>query len=108
MKLGRVLLLLAAFSFAFCGFALAQDQAKPAKVTKTAQKCEAQFKAMDKDGKGSITLDDFLAGCKHCNKAKREAAFKAKDVNGDGKLTQDEFCAKKSKAKPKEKVEKTK
>jgi len=54
------------------------------------QTCEAKFKAMDKDGKGYITLDEFLAGCKHCGKAKREAAFKAKNLGGDGKLTLDE------------------
>jgi Ca2+-binding EF-hand superfamily protein len=101
MKLVKVLLLAAAFSFAFSGIGLAQDQAKPAKVTKTMQKCEAKFNAMDKDGKGYITLDEFLAGCKHCNKAKREASFKEKNLKGDGKLTLDEYCAKKSKAKPK-------
>jgi hypothetical protein len=103
MKLVKMMLLLTIFSFAFCGIALAQDQAKPAKVTKTMQKCEASFKAMDKDGKGYLTLDEFIAGCKRCNKDKREASFKAKDLNGDGQLTLDEFCAKPSKAKAKAK-----
>jgi Ca2+-binding EF-hand superfamily protein len=102
MKLVKMMLLLAGFCFAFCGVALAQDQAKPVKVSKTAQKCEASFKAMDKDSKGYITLDEFMGGCKHCGKAKREASFKAKDTNGDGKLTLDEYCAKKSKAKAKD------
>jgi Ca2+-binding EF-hand superfamily protein len=101
MKLVKMVLLLAGFCFAFSGIALAQNQAKPAKVTKTAQKCEASFKAMDKDSKGYITLDEFMGGCKHCGKAKREASFKAKDANSDGKLTLDEYCAKKSKAKAK-------
>lgn len=105
MRLVKMLLLAAAFSFAFSGIALAQDQAKPVKVTKTMQKCEAKFKAMDKDGKGYITLDEFITGCKHCNKNKREASFKEKNLKGDGKLTLDEFCAKKSKAKSKAKAQ---
>jgi hypothetical protein len=107
MKLVKMILLLTILSFAFCGIALAQDQAKPAKVTKTMQKCEASFKAMDKDGKGYITLDEFLLGCKHCGKAKREAAFKAKNLSGDGKLTLDEYCAKTSKPKAKAKSKTT-
>jgi len=105
MKLVKMLLLAAAFSFAFSGIGLAQDQAKPAKVTKTMLRCEAKFKAMDKDGKGYITLDEFIAGCKRCNKAKREASFNEKNLKGDGKLTLDEFCAKKSRAKPKVKAQ---
>ena len=107
MKLLKMLLLLAAFCFAFSGIALAQDQAKPVKVTKTRLACEAKFKAMDKDGKGYITLDEFLAGCKSCNKVTREAAFKAKNLSGDGKLTLDQYCAKTSKPRAKAKPKAT-
>lgn len=100
MKQVKMVLLIAAFILSTCGIVRAQDQAKTPKVTKTMQRCQEKFNAMDKDAKGYITLDEFLAGCKHCNKEKRAAAFKAKDVNGDGKLTLDEYCAKKPKSKP--------
>lgn len=89
----------AVFAFALSGLALAQDAAKPAKQTKAAKKCEDRFKAMDTNGDGFVTLDEFIGKCKKCDKAKKEAKFKAKDANGDGKLTLDEFCAKKPKAK---------
>ena len=50
-----------------------------------AQRKEARFKEMDKDGDGKLTLDEFLAYA--------AAHHKAADKDGDGKVTVWEFRA---------------
>jgi Ca2+-binding EF-hand superfamily protein len=50
-----------------------------------AQRKEARFKEMDKDGDGKLTLDEFLAYA--------AARYKAADKDGDGKVTVWEFRA---------------
>lgn len=55
------------------------------------------FKAIDKDGDGSISLKEFTDA-----KCGDEAAFKKKDKDGDGKLSQGEFAGA-AKGKKKEK-----
>ena len=61
------------------GSAVAAEQAKS---------CPDTFKALDKNGDGKLSLDEFKAG----GKDNTEEAFKAKDANKDGFLTVDEFC----------------
>lgn len=55
---------------------------------------EETFKKIDKDGNGSISLDEYKAspmGTKAGDKA--EAKFKKLDANSDGSLSLDEFKA---------------
>ncbi len=52
---------------------------------------EAQFKKMDKDSDGKVTLEEFV-GKKDGEKAdKAKAAFAKLDKNSDGSLTLEEF-----------------
>ncbi len=53
--------------------------------------CQDRFKAMDTDGNGQLSKDEFTSVPHHRGDA--EAMFKARDKNGDGVITPDEFCA---------------
>lgn len=53
-----------------------------------AKPCPDTFKALDKNGDGKLSLDEFKAG----GKDNTEDAFKAKDANKDGALTVEELC----------------
>jgi hypothetical protein len=74
-------------------------EAKPEKPKPTP---EERFKKLDKDGNGSLSLDEF--------RGKKEAAeageaFKAMDTNGDGSISLEEFLAGAQKAPKKKKKE---
>jgi Ca2+-binding EF-hand superfamily protein len=56
---------------------------------------EEQFKKMDKDGDGKLTLEEFV-GKRTGEKAdKAKETFTKKDKDADGKLTLEEFLPKK-------------
>lgn len=62
---------------------------------------EEQFKKLDKNADGKVSLDEFK-GKKTGEKAEHaEEIFKAKDKDGDGFLTMEEFTAKVKKNKTK-------
>jgi Ca2+-binding EF-hand superfamily protein len=48
------------------------------------------FKAMDKNGDGKVTAQEYIAACQHDNK-KCSADFKWYDRNADGVLTLPEY-----------------
>jgi len=65
------------------------------------------FKALDKNGDGKLSLDEFKAGKTDAQEA--EKSFKSLDKNGDGTLTQDEFAPPTDKpAKPAKSADKVK
>lgn len=74
-----------------------KDEAKKADKPKPSR--EEQFKKLDKDGNGSLSIDEFR-GKREASQA--EAAFKALDTNGDGAVSLDEYVAGAQK-KPKKK-----
>jgi len=49
------------------------------------------FKAIDKDGSGSITVEELGQLSEKMSKKKSEALMKKLDVDGDGKITLEEF-----------------
>ncbi len=51
-------------------------------------KCPDSFKALDKNGDGKLSLDEFKAG----GEKNTEDAFKAKDANKDGAISLEEMC----------------
>lgn len=59
-----------------------------ASATEGAKPCPDTFKALDKNGDGKLSADEFKAGGKDMT----EDAFKAKDANKDGALTVEEMC----------------
>jgi Ca2+-binding EF-hand superfamily protein len=62
---------------------------------------EEIFKALDTDGDGFLSKDEFMAQVKKPEQKERfEKRFAKLDTNGDGKLSLEEFCAKPTK-KPK-------
>ena len=64
---------------------------------------EEQFKALDKDGDGFLSKDEYLAQAKSPEqKEKLEKKFAQLDTNGDGKLSLEEFCAQPAKPKKKQ------
>ncbi len=70
----------------------------PAEKTKPTP--EDRFKKLDKDGDGSLSIDEFR-GKKEASDV--EEAFKKLDANGDGKLSLEEFAAGAKKGKKKDK-----
>ena len=62
---------------------------------------DAQFKKMDKDSDGKLTLEEYK-GKRTGKKAERaEKLFKRLDKNSDGSLTLEEFKTRKKKKKKK-------
>ena len=55
-------------------------------------KMELAFKAMDIDGNGFISKDEFQRACKKLSPEQVEAVFKKFDVNKDHLLNYREFC----------------
>jgi Ca2+-binding EF-hand superfamily protein len=73
-------------------FAFAADE-KPAgdKPKKTP---DERFKALDTNGDGSVSLDEFKAGpAGKRDAARAEQTFGKRDADKDGKLTLEEFSA---------------
>jgi len=71
-------------------FALAADAEK--KAEKKAANPEENFKKLDTNNDGAVSLEEFKAGPAGKRDAtKAEAAFKRRDKDGDGKLTLEEF-----------------
>ena len=89
----------------------AGDTAKPAaegaakegaKGEKKAVDKDAQFKKLDTDGDGKLSLDELKAGPMGKKAPEKcEALIKAKDKDGDGKLSLEEFKAEGGKKKNK-------
>ena len=80
-----------------CGLAvpaLAADDKPKEKPTP-----EQQFKRMDKNSDGKLSLEEFKGKREGDKATKAEATFKRKDKDNDGSLTLDEFKAKGKKAK---------
>jgi len=78
------------------------EPAKPAadaKPEKPKPTPEDRFKKLDKDGNGSLSLDEFR-GKKEASEV--EEAFKKLDTNGDGAISLEEFLAGSQKKKKKE------
>ena len=76
-------------------------------------KMELAFKAMDIDGNGFISKDEFQRACKKLSPEQVEAVFKKFDVNKDNLLNYREFCKmvntrREKKAKAKAAAEKSK
>ena len=71
----------------------ADDATKPKDApNKAAEMAEKNFKAMDKDGDGVLTLDEFKGTRKKPAAVEQaEQMFKLIDADGDGKLTLAEF-----------------
>ena len=82
----RVILLMLVLSLALCGTALAQDD--PA-----APHGGKGLKAMDTNGDGKISKEEFMEAARK----RAEARFQKLDANGDGYITQDEMDAAKAK-----------
>jgi Ca2+-binding EF-hand superfamily protein len=59
---------------------------------KKEMRCEENFKNMDTDKDGKVSLKEFMAAKHH--RGNPEDIFKAKDVDKDGFLTKEEFCTK--------------
>ncbi len=78
----------------------AEKPGEPAKEKKPHVSPEERFKKMDKDGNGSLSIDEFRG-----RKSAEEAgeAFKKLDANGDGSLSLEEFSAAGKKKGKKEK-----
>ena len=55
-------------------------------------KMELAFKAMDIDGNGFISKDEFRRACKGLSAEQVEAVFKKFDINKDKLLNYREFC----------------
>jgi len=106
MKYWRSLLVVVVAVLVSAGVGLAQESKKPG-GEKAKGALEAQFKALDKNSDGFLTLEEFLADKKPDLKQKFEARFKAMDKDGDGKVSLVEFTtrpphkSKKSKEPPK-------
>ncbi len=70
-------------------FALAIAADEPAKAKRDPAKL---FKAMDQNGDGGVSLDEYKASTVgHIDPSRVGDVFKKKDADGDGKLTLTEF-----------------
>jgi hypothetical protein len=78
----------------------APKPAEPAKEKKPQPFPEERFKKMDKDGNGSLSVEEFR-GKKEAEAAAE--AFKKLDANGDGAVSLEEFSAAGKKREKKEK-----
>ena len=89
---------LAALTLGVSGFVQAQEAPKPApkpEPPKTEEKkpvdVEANFKKMDADKDGKLTLEEFKAKKKGKQLENAEARFKKFDKDSDSKVTLEEF-----------------
>jgi hypothetical protein len=73
---------------------VAPAAATPTPGAKPKMDPEAAFKKLDKDGDGSVSLEEFKGSARaKKDPAKAEEFFKKKDKDSDGKLTLEEFKA---------------
>ena len=75
---------------------LSAAPAKPEKGEKKPVDLEAVFKKMDKDGSGSLSLEEFKG---KRDAAKAEPQFKKLDKDGNGSISLEEFKAARGKKK---------
>jgi len=54
---------------------------------------EEAFKALDKNGDGKLSKEEYVGNAEGEKKTKKEDRFKALDTNNDGSLSLDEFKA---------------
>jgi hypothetical protein len=52
---------------------------------------DADFKDLDTNGDGKVSMAEFTAGKEGADKSRAEAKFKECDANSDGSLTLDEY-----------------
>jgi len=64
---------------------------RSAQKAKAAKAAEAQFKKMDKDGDGGLSLDEFKATRRRTKSETVEASYKLLDKNKDGQVCIEEF-----------------
>jgi Ca2+-binding EF-hand superfamily protein len=76
---------------AFTPFQTAGAQQQPQPAPRTM--CQDRFKAMDTDGDGFVSKEEFFKAPHKMQGANVEQVFSARDTDGDGKLTADEFCS---------------
>jgi Ca2+-binding EF-hand superfamily protein len=94
MKFPLSILLAALVGVSFAIAAEGDAPPKPAKPDKPKATPEDVFKKLDKDGDGSLSLEEFKASpAGKKDAAKAEDAFKRKDKNNDQKLSLEEFKA---------------
>jgi Ca2+-binding EF-hand superfamily protein len=79
-----ILLTILALSLSTAAFAQENDEMGE-RGAKIKQMMQQKLKAMDKDGDGAISKQEFLD--------QAEKRFNKLDKNGDGKITQDELAA---------------
>ena len=75
--------------------AQAEDAKEVKEAPKKAPDPAKMLKRKDKDGNGTLSLEEFIKGAPDADKAK--AAFKRKDKDSNGELTLDELKAKPAK-----------
>jgi Ca2+-binding EF-hand superfamily protein len=80
-------LLAVAVAFGTSGLMAAPEKPKEKKSP------EDQFKQMDKNGDGKVSLEEFLGKREGEKKAAAEKQFAAKDADKDGSLSLEEFKA---------------
>lgn len=71
----------------------AEGDAKKPEAGKKKANPEEMFKKLDKDGNGSISKEEFMAGPGKKDATKGAEIFGKKDKNGDGSLSKEEFTA---------------
>ena len=96
-------LLTLALTTLFCASAALAQEASPeasaSPVVKKTMTPEEQIKRYDKDGDGSVTLEEYSAKSKESEKEKAKAKFERRDKNKDGKLTVEELTPKEKASK---------
>ena len=90
------------FAFAFACFQGSDLLAAQANGKgKGGPKAEANFRKLDKDGDGKVTLDEYIGLKEGEAKAKALKTFQKLDTNRDGHLTLEEYKAASAKKAPK-------
>ncbi len=103
-----------AFVLGMGGLANAKPKAekgeKAAKVAKADKKpkksAEERFKALDKDGDGKLSKEEFVGKKEGEQKEKAEKLFSKKDKDGDGSLSLEEFTPKKRRTASRRRLQK--